>query len=161
MSAPLAATHAIVMIGSYPHQFVIHAEGRRRAQIVARLLGERFPQTPFTYREGIDTGRPFANGFILDSAASFEVRRITEAELKAEADAGTNPEGRQKWLFFIFDTGKGPEGGPQFSCYLEHDRTAVTWCRADPDLAATIEIFGDYPGTEDLTARLAAWREAA
>ena len=161
MSASFTAAHAVVAIGSYPHQFVIHAEGNRRAQIVARLLGERFPQTPFTYSEGIDAGRPFAHGFILDSAASFEVRRITDAEMKAEAEAGTNPEGCPKWLMFIFDNGEGPEGGPQFSCYLEHDRRVVKACGADPDLAATIEIFGDYPDTDELTARLAAWREAA
>ena len=160
MSAPLTATHAVHMIGTYPHQFVIHAEGRRRAQIIARLLGERFPHTPFTYREGIDTGAPFANGFILDSAASGEVRRLTEAELKAEADAGTNIEGRAKWLMFIFDSGCGPDGGPQFSCCPEHDCRVVTKCRADPDLAVTIEIFGNFPGTDELTARLAAWREA-
>ncbi len=41
MSAPLTAIHAVHMIGSYPHQFVIHAEGKRRAQIIARLLGVR------------------------------------------------------------------------------------------------------------------------
>lgn len=159
MSAPLTATYAVHMIGSYPHQFVIHAEGKRRAQIIARLLGERFPQTPFTYCEGIDAAAPFANGFILDSAASFEVRQITEAELQAEA--GTNPYGREKWLLFIFDSGKGPQGGPQMSCYLEHDREVVQRCKADPDFAATIEIFTDYPDTDELTARLAAWRGAA
>jgi len=161
MSAPLPATQAVHMIGTYPHQFVIHAEGQRRAQIIARLLGERFPQTPFTYRESIDTEAPFANGFIMDSAASFEVRHITEAELQAETDAGTNPEGHPKWLLFIFDSGKGPQGGLQISCYLEHDRNVVERCKADPDLADTIEIFGDYPGIDELTARLAAWRGAA
>jgi len=149
------------MIGTYPLQFVIHAEGQRRAQIIARLLGERFPQTPFTYREGIDTGPPFANGFILDSAASVAVRRITETELQAEAGAGTNPKGHPKWLLFIFDSGKGPEGGPQMSCCLECDGNVVERCKADPDLADTIEIFGNYPGTGELTARLAAWRGAA
>jgi len=159
MSAPLTATYAIHMIGSYPHQFVIHAEGKRRAQIIARLLGERFPQTPFTYREGIDAAAPFANGFILDSAASFEVRQITEAELQAEA--GTNPYGREKWLLFIFDGGKGPQGGPQMSCYLEHDRSVVERCKADPYLAATIEIFSEYPGTDELIARLDDWRSVA
>lgn len=161
MSAPLTATHAVHMIGSYPHQFVIHAEGKRRAQIIARLLGERFPQTPFTYCEGVDTGAPFANGFILDSAASVEVQRLADADLKAEAEAGTNPEGREKWLLFIFDSGKGPQGGLQMSCYLEHDRSVVERCKADPYLAATIEIFSEYPGTDELIARLDDWRSVA
>ena len=139
----------------------MRGEGKRRAQIVARLLSERFPHAPFNYHEGFDVTRPLANPFILDSAASGEVRRLTERELRAEAEAGTNPEGREKWLMFIYDNGKGPDGGPQLSCYLEHDRNVVKRCKADPDLAQIIEIFSDQPSTAELTARLDAWGRVA
>ena len=123
----------------HPRQHVIHVEGERAAQIVARLLGERFPGTAFTVYPGPDFTRSDCHPSIRDSALSVEVQHLVAAELVIEAAA--NPDGLPKWLAFQYR-----DGG--VSAYLEHDLPVVTRCRRDPETIQERAIYAHRPGTD-------------
>lgn len=149
--------HTLICHSYHPATAIAQIEGKRRAQIIAKLMGERFPDFAFGYRDTPANTVPNRNHFLEIGVGTAEVTMLTQKELAAEAD--DNPEGREKWLMFIFDNGAGPNGGPQCSCYLEHDYAVVKRCKADPTLAEIIPIYTDQPTTDELTARLDAWAE--
>ncbi len=142
----------------FPHTGIAQIEGQRRAQIVAKLMAERFPDFTFGYAPSPILTAPNTNHFLEIGVRTIEVARLTQKELEEEADA--NPEGLPKWLMFIFNNGQGPDIGPQYCTYLEHDYPVVKRCKADPTLAATLEIYSDYPTNGEVMERLDAWIEA-
>lgn len=142
----------------FPAQGLAMVEGVRRAQIVAKLMGERFPGHTFGYGKAPMLTDPNMHHHLQIGVKTVEVQRLTETELKDEAD--DNPKGLEKWLAFVFDNGQGPEGGPQISAYLEHDRDVVKRCKADPTLAEVIPIYSKQPSIDELASKLDAWVEA-
>jgi hypothetical protein len=147
--------HTLYCASYHPRIHMAEIEGKRRAQIVATLMAERFPSFAFGYAPSPIVTSPNTNHFLEIGLGSLEVVRLTEQQLEAEAT--DNPEGLEKWLMFIFDDGKGPNNGPRMSCYLEHDQKIVRKCKADPTLAKIIPFYGDQPNWEDLERRLHGW----
>ena len=139
----------------FPHTGIAEVEGKRLAQIVAKLMAERFPAFAFSYAKSPALTAPNTNHFLDIGVKSLEVVRLMQEELASEAD--NNPEGLEKWLMFIFDDGQAPDNGPRFACYLEHDANVVQKCKADPTLAMIIPIYCDYPDWDDLTRRRNEW----
>ena len=146
--------HTLYCASYHPRIHMAEIEGKRRAQIVATLMAERFPSFEFSYAPSPIVTAPNTNHFLEIGLGSLEVVRLTEQQLNAEA--ADNPEGLEKWLMFIFDDGQAPDNGPRFSCYLEHDQI-VRKCKADPTLAKIIPIYCDYPDWDDLARRRNAW----
>ena len=139
----------------HPKMEIAEIIGQRRAQIVAKLMAERFPGLAFGYAPSPVLAAPNTNHFLKIGANTFEVQRLTEQELADEVAA--NPHGREKWLMFIFDNGAGPDGGPQCAAYLEHDYPVVKRCMADPTLVKTFAIYGPLPDTATLEAKMTDW----
>ncbi|WP_179381286.1 hypothetical protein [Jannaschia marina] len=150
--------HTLYCSSYFPNTGIAQIEGKRRAQIVAKLMCERFPDFTFGYAPSPILTAPNTNHFLEIGVRTIEVTRLTQKEIEDEAEA--NPDGLEKWLMFIFDNGEGPDGGPQCSAYLEHDFPVVKRCKADPTLAEIIPIYSEQPSMGDLEARLDAWAEA-
>ncbi len=147
--------HTLYCASYHPRIHMAEIEGKRRAQIVATLMAERFPAFAFGYAPSPIVTAPNTNHFLEIGLGSLEVVRLTEQQRDAEATE--NPEGLEKWLMFIFDDGNGPNDGPRFSCYLEHDQKIVRKCKSDPTLAKIIPIYTEFPDWDDMGRRLNAW----
>ncbi len=137
-------TYSILHISVHPSRHVIHVDTERRAQIVARLLAERFPGMAFSFERGVDLQRGDCTPAFRDSANSFEVRRLADAELVMEA--GANPDGLPKWCAFQYRNGG-------VSAYRDHDLRAVEMCRRDLDVVQERAIYARYPSTDEVLDR--------
>ncbi len=137
-------TYSICHISVHPSRHIIHVDSQRRAQIVARLLAERFPGMAFSFERGVDLTRGDCTPAFRDSTNSFEVRRLADAELVMEADA--NPAGLPKWCAFQYGNGG-------VSAYRDHDFRAVEMCRRDLDVVQERAIYADYPTTDEVLDR--------
>ncbi len=134
-------TYNVCHISVHPSRHIVHVDTERRAQIVARLLAERFPGMAFSFERGPDLGRGDCTPALRDSANSFEVRRLADAELIIEAEA--NPEGLPKWCAFQYRNGG-------VCAYRAHDLRAVEMCRRDFDVVQERAIYARYPSPDDV-----------
>ena len=134
-------TFSVILISVHPSRYVVHQETARGAQITARLLAERFPGMAFSYAEGVNLRHGDSHPAYRDSARSFEVRRLVEAELVMEREA--NPEGLPKWCAFQYRNGS-------VSAYRDHDLRAVEMCRRDFDMVQERAIYARYPSTDEV-----------
>lgn len=150
--------HTLFCSSYHPRISIADVQGLRRCQIIARLMAERFPDFSFGYAASPIEAAPNSNHHLEIGVRSLEVKRLAEEQLAAEAEQ--DPEGLEKWVMFIFEIGKAPDGGPQCGAYLEHDYHVVKLCMADPTLATTVAVYGAQPTTESLSARLAEWQAA-
>jgi hypothetical protein len=137
-------TFGVLLISQHPRRHIVHVETERGAQITARLLAERFPGMAFSYAEGIDLRHGDSHPAHRDSATSFEVRRLVEADLILEAAA--NPEGLPKWCAFQYRTGG-------VSACRDQDLRAVEMRRRDFDVVRERAIFARQPSTDELLDR--------
>lgn len=136
-----AMAYSVLLISQHPHRHIVHVETERSAQITARLLAERFPGIAFSYAKGIDLRHCDSHPAYRDSATSFEVRRLVEAELVMEAEA--NPKGLPKWCAFRYRNGG-------VSAYRDHDRRAVEMCRRDFDMVQERAIYAHEPTSDEV-----------
>ena len=134
-------TYSVCHITVHPFRHVVHVDTERRAQIVARLLAERFPGMAFSFERGPDLERGDCTPALRDSANSFEVRRLVDAELAMEADA--NPKGLPKWCAFQYRNGG-------VCAYRDHDLRAVEMCRRDVDTVQERAIYADYQTPDEV-----------
>lgn len=134
-------TFSVCHISVNPRRHIIHVETERRAQITARLLAERFPGMAFSFEPGPDLRYGDSTPAYRDSATSFEVRRLVEAELVMEAQA--NPEGLPKWCAFQYR-----DGG--VCAYRDHDLRIVERCRRDFDVVQERAIYAHDPSTNEV-----------
>ena len=142
MKPVASSAHAILHISQHPWTFVRSIEGYRSAQIVCRLLGERFPGEHFGVVEGFAFDTGLASPGYRDSAHSHEIERLVDAEIFAEVDVNSQQE--PKWIGFRF--GRSSESANfGYSAYLEHDVDVVAKCRADPDFLEEKPIYAHYP----------------
>ena len=135
---------SVCHITVHPARHVVHADTARRAQIIARLLAERFPGMAFSFERGVDLTRGDCTPAFRDSAHSFEVRRLVEAELVMEAQA--NPDGLPEWCAFQYRNGS-------VCAYRDHDLRAVEMCRRDFDMVQERAIYAEYPTTNAVLDR--------
>lgn len=137
--------YSVLQISCYPNAVVCTVDSLRGAQIIARLLNDRFPEVQFSYDDWSDFGLPEAATEIRVAAAAVEVLYRMQTELEAERDI--NPGSLPKWLAFRFTDG--------VSTYLEHD-WIVARCLADPSLVEVTEIYSEHPTLEEMLALFAA-----
>ena len=137
---PGVTIQSVMRCNVHPRIHVADVVGRRRAQIIARLLTERtglchLPCDPAASER--DGGRE------LSADTAVALFQTAAEELLAEAQA--NPDDLPKWLLLIFDHGAPNEVRPrfQFSLYLDHDVEVVRRCRANPSLIETIPVFAE------------------
>lgn len=147
MTIKKPAVFSVKQSNIWPAAHVAAYDTERAAQITARLLGERFPQSSFTVREGDAFGGPDCAPGIRDCARSFEVCNLTRKEL--EAEAAENPDQLAKWHVFIF-RGKSRKFPLQIGAYLDHDLPVLARCKADPDLVAQESYYGEWMGPGEL-----------
>lgn len=137
-------TYSVLLLSQHPRRHIVHVDTERGAQITARLLAEWFPGMAFGYAEGVDLKHGDGHPAYRDSATSFEVRRLVEAELVMEVEA--NPEGLPKWCTFQYRNGG-------VSAYRDHDLRAVEMCRRDFDTVRERAIYARYPTPDEVLER--------
>ncbi len=126
-----------------PRQHVATAPSARAAQILCRLLEERFPGSTFTLFEDRGELRPFCHPSIRDGAHAFEVERLVAAELVLEERA--NPERLPRWCVF-----QHRNGG--VTAWPEHVTGEVRAFRADPDVIEERATYAQALGPAEALA---------
>ena len=145
---------SVIQIDIYPAPYVAATGSARRAQILARLVGERCPGNTFGVRKGAVFGGQKSHGSIRDCARSLEVQQIAADELMAEA--GANPDQLEKWHVYFYDSGAG-QFRFKVNAYLDHDLRVRAKCEADPELVGSAVVYGDPPTMETLYLMLDAF----
>lgn len=153
--------HSVIQTNVHPKQHVVLVESLRAAQIIAKLLAERFPQSSFSYENGGAFNRADSHPAMRDSARSFEVQNLVKQELAAETD---NPNDLPKWIVSFFDSRETVHKCWQVNSTFDHDTQAIKRIKSDPTFRGSQVIFADYPTPETTVLMLdafAAQQEAA
>ncbi len=133
----------VLLDDTRPKAHVANAPSARAAQILCRLLEERFPGSTFILFEDRGDLHPPCHPSIRDGAHSFEVKRLVAAELVLEERA--NPERLPKWCVF-----KHRNGG--VTAWPDHVTGEVQAFRADHDVVEERAAYAQALGPADAFA---------